>query len=355
MKRNRSWQNNWVVLAICALGLALPSSGSAGLIYRQTFDDGDGVPEVTPGAGVLGVDPAGGNGDAAFDGSGGVFGGVLNLSSGTNVDTAAIAGTTAPAVGGSNIENIGTLNEVTVTMWVNIQGFRTDVRNRFTNVIVLGDTPTNFSTPNGLGIALGTNRTAATATTGPREMNVYVKGSTAAPLDFESNPSGIDGFALTAGEWTFMALTYDGSSTLANDSAIQLAATGGLSSLNGQVYKGTQTTPVTRFEAAFTNPPPAGNNAAANPAGNSAGPIAFSTSTGLFLGNSNALTRGIDGFIDDVQVFDRVLSANDIDAIRQLGPQGVTIPEPSTLVLTSLLFAALVLADRRRAGCGSRN
>src|SRR6187401_1658264 len=102
-------QKTWPAIVACACLIGWPTTSNAVLVYRQTFDDANGTPEITPGDGILGIDPAGGNGDATFDATGGLFGGVLNLSSGTNIDTAAMAGTTAPAVGGSNITGLGTL------------------------------------------------------------------------------------------------------------------------------------------------------------------------------------------------------------------------------------------------------
>jgi hypothetical protein len=75
------------------------------------------------------------------------------------------------------------------------------------------------------------------------------------------------------------------------------------------------------------------------------------TDVGINVGTARNGTnnRGFDGLIDEVAMWSRVLSANEIQQVRSLGLAGapLTIPEPSSLVIAAALLAGLGLSGRK--------
>jgi hypothetical protein len=147
------------------------------------------------------------------------------------------------------------------------------------------------------------------------------------------------GTTTTAGTWTFVVLTYDGASTNANDSADQLVATGNASQVNGQLYFGTSALPVTRFDAPFNNDF-VNHGDATKP---SAGAVNFGAAAKLFLANNATANRGLDGLIDDVRLYDTILTAAEVEELRL---QSGGVPEPASLA--SLVVVALIVLGYRQ-------
>jgi hypothetical protein len=310
------------------------------LIYHQSFDAANGVPSVTPGGGDLAP-----NGTASFAATGGVVGGTLNANVASALDATPLAATTL--AGGSAISGLGSLSKFTLSFWVNVDSYRTSgSASRDHRTVIIGDAAS-------LGeIALGatgansvvfTVRNNIGSKLNPRTIDVVVNGSAAAGLDGVGNPKGIVGTTTTAGTWQFIALTYDGTSTNANDSTDQLAATGGASQVNGQLYFGSAANAVTRFDAPFNNDfsSNATHGDATKP---SAGAVNFGAAAKLFLANNAAATRGLDGFIDDVRLYDTILSAAEVEELRL---QSGGVPEPAGLA-SLVVVASTVLGWRQR-------
>jgi hypothetical protein len=320
------------------MGLGLSCNSAVGaLIYHQNFDAANGVPSVTPGGGDLAT-----NATASFAATGGIVGGTLNANVASALDATPLASTTL--AGGSAISGLNSLSKFTLSFWVNVDSYRTSgSASRDHRAVIIGDSAS-------LGeIALGASGANSVVFTvrnnigsklNPRTIDVVVNGSAAAGLDGVGNPRGIVGTTTTAGTWTFVALTYDGTSPNANDSADQLAATGNASQVNGQLYFGTSALSVTRFDAPFNNDF-ANHGDATKP---SAGAVNFGAAAKLLLANNAAATRGLDGFIDDVRLYDTILSAAEVENLRL---QSGGVPEP-TAFASLVVVASIVLGWRRR-------
>jgi hypothetical protein len=280
------------------------------LVYHQTFDNADGVPTVTPGGGVLAV-----NATASFAATGGISGGVLNANVASPTDATPLASTIVS--GGTPLSGLGTVSQFTMTFWFNVDAYRTSGGSSRDHRLVILTTSTgapdiNFGTVSANTVAF-TVRNNIGSKLNPRAIDVMLNGSWASGLDGVGNPTGIVGTTTTAGTWNFVALTYDGTSTNANDSAAQLAATGGVSQVNGQLYFGTSATPVTRFDAPLNSDFTAHGDATKP----SAGSITFDDSSKLLLANNTAATRGLDGYMDDFRIYNTILTATEVEALRQ--------------------------------------
>jgi hypothetical protein len=341
-----SW-NRLATFAITASFSLIALSGGAAraaLLYSQNFDNFPpttttvATPGVTPGGGLLGI-----AGTAAFSSSGGVFGGSLNAS-GNNNNTTTGTGVAATSVGsGSTIGGVGTLNQFTVTFWFNPSTVRTGGGSSIQHRLLTFGDSTTTDVPGGAAAGFWL-RNNTSGTTNPFTLDVFVKGRTVTPLDGVGNATGIAGTESPIGTWTFVALTYDASSSFGNDSAIQSVATGGASMVNGQLYHGTNTTAVTRFDAPITV---ATGTSSGDPTAASSGPIDFGAAAQLLLANRSAGARAFDGFMDDVRIYDSVLSAAEVEGVRRQGLVGA-IPEPSTSVLAAICGLGALRFRRRR-------
>jgi hypothetical protein len=328
-----------VAISLAAIGFSSVycSQSHATLIYWQNFENGDGVADVTPGGGDLGV-----NATASFAATGGIVGGVLNANVASPVDATPLAATTA--TGGSAISGLGTLSKFTISLWVNVDSYRTTTGSRDHRLLNIGK-----STAPG-DIALGANaadsivftvRNNASGKLNPKTIDVVLNGSAAAGQT-GGNPNGIVGTTTTAGTWAFVALTYDGTSTNANDSADQLAATSGASQVNGQLYFGTSALVATRFDAPFNNDF-INHGDSTKP---SAGPVNFGSTAKLLLANNATANRGLDGYIDDVRIYDSILTAAEVENVRL---ESAPVPEPSSLLLAGLgIFTAIGARQRHK-------
>jgi hypothetical protein len=352
MKR-RTWLITIVTsLALGGGGLGFWGQAQGALVYWQNFDGdgvtGDGIADVTPGGGDLGLATGGVNGNASYSATSGVFGGRLNANGGTATAATSSAATTISP--GTPITGMGTLSKFTVSFWLNIDSYRTGaLNNTHTRALILGDSSIGDINVGALGansVAFGV-RNNTTSVPNPRALDITVNGSSSTALSSVGNFQGIPGTTTTAGQWTFVALTYDGTSVNADNSGDQLIATGGLSSVNGQLYMGTTVATPTRFAVPFTNDFTT-HGVATNP---SAGLVGLGSAARLFLANSIGSNRGLDGFLDDVRVYDSLLSATEVEIVRQQGLLGI-IPEPSSLCLIGIGFIGMMRARRKSSRSG---
>ena len=347
----------WLLAAVATLfflglGNGRARRAEAALVYWQNFDGdgvtGDGIADVTPGGGDLGLATGGANGNASYAAAGGVFGGRLNANGGTATAATSSASTTISP--GTPISGLGALSKFTVSFWLNIDSYRTGgLNNTHTRALILGDSNVGDIAVGAVGansVAFGVRNNTNTVPN-PRALDITVNGSSSTALA-SGNFQGIPGTTTTAGQWAFVALTYDGTSINADNSSDQLLATGGLSSVNGQLYMGTTVVAPTRFAVPFTNNFTT-HGVATDP---SAGAVDLGSAARLFLANNIGSNRGMDGFLDDVRVYDSLLSAAEVEIVRQQGLLGI-IPEPSSMVLLGIGVAGLMRTRRRLSRSGS--
>jgi hypothetical protein len=316
-------------VAAVAVVTTLCGQSSAALIYWQNFEGGDGLADV--GVGDLGITNTAGAspGNTFFSSTNGVLGGsydaTSNVTANNSVNFNGIASTTA--TGGtalSALPNAGTLNQFTISFWLKTQALGTS--SRAGRLLTLGPAgTTEILNPNSVGfVQVGTGSGASTSKIGPYFGTTDLTAA-----------AGI-GAANNLNEWTFIAVSYDGTSSNGDNSTIQNAATG--SSINGQFYRGTDTTAVVRTDLPIVT-------TVGTPSSSSLGALSLGTNATLFLANRIALTRSYDGWIDDVRIYDTVLTASDIETVRQ---QGTGVPEPASLVLIGLgVVGAVGLRSRR--------
>jgi hypothetical protein len=315
-------------------------SARAGLIYWHNFDGGDGVADSPVNiGGDLGISNTGGLPPVAtaFSAAGGIFGGSYDASSNSTPGVAVPGGAGGLASTGATegtAVNLGTMTSLTVTLWIKTDQLPTTTSNQAARLIVLGAAGVNdVQQANSLSIVV---RSAVGGT--PSKTNTVQILSHA----IDSSNGGIGNNpadAVVAGQWTFLALSYDGTSTLGNDSATQNAATGGLSSVNGQYYRGTDSSSIVRTPVPLTTT--AGNAAAA-----SQGAFSFGASSVVFLAGRPNGSRQFDGWIDDVRIYDSVLSESDVESVRTQGLIGV--PEPRSFLLIVLSSVGLFAIARKR-------
>ncbi|MEX0641704.1 MAG: hypothetical protein WD468_03335 [Pirellulales bacterium] len=313
---NKGWLRRIRQLVQWALIVAMASTASLAFatvgqpIYWLNFEDGDGVPDITPGGGTLGLWNSPGvpdivpEGGVAFSAADGVFGGSLNanVNQSYGADPTGYAWTRA----GTSVAfpNAGVLNQVTVTVWIKST---TEPSNSFGRIWALAPDSTDPLDITSAG-AIGIDFQNSASRRRPEVASNMVVNN---PLT-----AGI-GNQVTKDEWTFIALSYDGTSTNGNNSTVQSDATGGLSTLNGQVYMGTNAAAVTRYELGMTVTTRDADDA-------SGGPLNFTEAGTVLLANRSATGRGFIGFIDDFRVYDSVLTPLEVENVRQQGLLGNT-------------------------------
>jgi hypothetical protein len=316
------------ILAVMALGFVLTGRAESSLLYWQNFEGGNGVADV--GVGNLAIDnkPAPSAGATFFSATDGVFGGSYNATSNVTANnsinfngiasTGAAGGTALSTLPNQSGGGPGSLNQFTISFWMKTQTISNN-SGRAGRLLTIGASgTTDILNANSLGFV----QIASTAALGPTKVAPYF-GTT----DLTA-AAGI-GANNVVDEWTFIALSYDGTSTNGDNSTIQNAATG--SSINGQFYRGTNTTSVVRSDLPIVA-------TVGTPSSASLGALNLGNSAIMFLANRPALTRSYDGWIDDVRLYDSVLSATDVETVRAQGLTGV--PEPSSIALAVLALAA---------------
>jgi hypothetical protein len=314
--------SSYFCFAMMAAGVSFASDANAQLpppIYWLNFDDGDGVPDLTPGGGTMGlwnspevpnIVPAGG---VTFSATDGIFGGSLNatVNQTYSADPTGYASTDQGA--GTAIAfpdqvpdsgTAGDMNKITVTVWY--KSTTVPGANTFGRIWGIGPsagTTTDITSPETFGIDFQNSSSR-------RRPEVASNGLV------HTATAGI-GNQVAQNEWAFFALTFDGTSALGNDSTVQSTATGGLSTINGQVYSGSNTASVTRFELPMTTV--RGDATASN-----VGIFEFTDTGKIFLANRTTTGRGFIGFIDDFRIYDYVLTPLQVENVRQQGLVGNT-------------------------------
>jgi hypothetical protein len=324
-----------IVAGLLAMLMVCTRYSPAAVVYWQNFDGATpGVPAI--GTGTLINRPAGasntiGNPGTAispseFSPSGGIFGGVFNntASPADMVYGSQVASTTLTGGGATPIDSlpdqtgggIGSMNQFTITFWAKAETLANTATAHDRRMLILGSSGASKDVVTANQNIVGFVVSSPNLTP---ELDIYQKMDTWNTS--VTNDVGITGAGMSLDTWTFIALTYDGTSALGNDSTVQGALTGGASSLNGQVYLGTDITSVSRFAVPITTTP--GDASAA-----SSGTFNFGNAAVLILGNRTNSTTGrvFDGWIDDVRIYDAALSPADVEQVRFQGLQGIVAP-----------------------------
>jgi len=227
---------------------------------------------------------------------------------------------------GSSENNIGSLNQFTITLWVNAADL-----NGYQTLIALGsDDDFGAGSANSVTLRLVSGKIQATIGGAP-------SGNTTTLFNSSD--------ALTTGEWAFIAISYDGTSSGTYDSIVQAAATGGSAQENKanlQVYRG-NTDAATSTERKGIGYGKADPNWQVSP-----GTLDFGTNASIYLGNLPANGTIFVGQLADVRIYNSVLSSSDIDSIRM--DYINQIPEPSSVaLLVTLPGLVLLLRTFKRA------
>lgn len=216
----------------------------------------------------------------------------------------------------SENNNVGTLDQFTVTFWVK----STDL-NGYQTVFAAGTDPSfTRSSLNQFSIRLVSGK-----------IQVTINGPTSQSATTLFNAES----ALTSGEWTFIAVSYDGTSSLRSNSTAQEAATGNSSNL--QLYRGDESseTSISRSGIGFGTV----EDAAASP-----GTIALGSTSTFYVGNITDETTIFNGELSDLRVYDSILTPTEVNEIRLSN-----IPEPSSsAALLSVLVALSIVVSRRK-------
>ena len=303
-------------------------SGWAAPIYQWNFNGGTGTPNVTAGGGNLTITNST-HGASTFNGTGVTGAAGDNAYDGYNAvnqyNTADPAGIASTAVG-DVLSGLGTLTDFTVTFWMksnnafpmpNQNGSSINAR-----LVMVGTSSTYDQGAGGLELALNSSD----------KLQKGVNGNN--PISTNSFSTFLPANGMSASDWVFVAFGYDGntSNSVFFDPVIQ-AATGSADNNNAYVYLGSKTASPVLFDSAAVLA--AGNT--------SPGPVLLGSSAFAFLGNRSSLSRDFTGSIDDVRIYNSVLSASDLDAVR-----ASAVPEPTSAVILGILGAAGLSRRRRR-------
>lgn len=334
---------NFCKLALFSLACFIWNPRAQAAVLYQWGLDGTGVPSVTAGGGTLTVSNST-NGSSYFSSTGGWTGQPTDgyyASGGTNPGTTNQYGTADPAgvaatSSGNVLTGLGTLGSFTVTMFVNpAEAWGTTSGTAAINnsrLMMLGPSGYDEGTSSpGFALAIN-NGNAFQVAIGGQSFGINpTLASNAGSIS--STLTGASQSANT-GQWVFVAFSYDGSATGANpyaDSAIS-SATGGAEANNDYLYIA---------DAGNSNlilMTPNTGAGAIQSGNNSPGAVAFGSAAYAYLGNRSSLSRDFLGGIDDVSIYNGILSQSQLDALN-------TVPEPASLGLMSL--CALALLQRR--------
>lgn len=274
------------LLSVFAIG---PSAGAA-LVYWQNFEGGNGVEDT--GSGVGGNLGLAGSATYATDPN---LGTALDLTANTGIGGTSLAST--GSAGGTAL-NLGTLNNFTVTMWVNIAAFGTANSANSGRVLVVGKSGTVDATAAD-SFSINLQQSGLSGTQKSR-FNAFHQGNN--NLTLSGGLTGIGPENVT-NVWTFVALTIDTAGT-------------------DYFYHGTDTASVTSFALPV----------------DATSSLAIGNAGVVLVGNRASGSRAFDGLVGDIRIYNTALTAQQVEALR-----AATVPEPSTcLLITSILGAALV-------------
>lgn len=259
------------------------ATGQGALLLQYTFDAGTAADTGT-GTPANGTLINGGSFTTNTPGGSGQA-----YSTGAGVNTYLTTGTTATPEAGPPAK-LTALNAFTISFWVNLQAAPA-VNDRLVST---------WDTGLSNGFDLRINSTSAT----DMQLTAVVDSVTASSSANLSAPS--------TNSWLFVAFTYDGSLTASNlilySGSISAAATQLGTALS--VNSGAVSTTGTAFQVGGTG--------------------------------ASSADRSPSAFFDDVRVYDTVLTAAELEAVR-LG----NIPEPSVVGLAGLSLAGLLVRRRR--------
>jgi hypothetical protein len=307
-------------LVAAAMFGMLPSA-SGNLLYQWNFNSADGsntgtgtggtlAANVGPAATTPAKDWVGGNFNAT-----GVSGAVGDKAyEGWNSSDSWWGNFYSDAVGIGNV-NMSTASQFTITMWINRDGGNN------AEILNIGSTSTPGSSSNpGISLALNGNW--------DNGIRVGINGN-----------SGWTGDLWGAGytsDWVFLAIAYNGANVTGgaynNDGTMigiygttgnAAIITGGLSS-SAIVAQG-----LGIHDGSWWNP---------------AGAAAVGSTATAFIGNDGPGTAGFSGQLDDIRIYDSLLTVSEIEAIRVQA-----VPEPSAFALAGIGLAGLVVFRRRAA------
>ena len=296
--------SRWVALT-CVAGcfLIAATNSRAALVLQYGFDEPSGD-ALDTGVGI----PANGQ---FFDGatrSNNTPGGIGQSLDLTNDDPNAL-------VRDGDADKLDGLTQLTVSTWINVSAYPGDAGPGITNsgnkrLVSKQDS-------GGGGFTFNLNSAVNDGTAGANDFKVGLFIGDEGGVGFTSGTSTADVDANTISaqnHWVFLAVTYDGTS--ATD--------------NTRFYIGDANTPVTQLGQTLT----LGQTTIA------------SGSARVGVGFTDAAASGfdfsVDGYQDDVRVYNTALSLADLNAARL----AALVPEPSSLLLMS--FAVGLLVPRRR-------
>ena len=270
-----------IFLLLVASLVSVPNSAQAALLLRYNFDEANSgtVPALDSGTGV----PAPGIFNAGATRTG-------NTPAGNSLG--ALDAVVDGYVSGGDSDKLDALSTMTFTGWINLQGAPANGNRIFAKQLPSG----NFD---GFSFALSTPNAGSIAANN-FAINLALGGAT---FGFNRSAADLD----ADNKWIFVAATYDGSTV--------------------QFYAGDET----------TAPAPLGSNllAGANPASLAANANEFRVAT------SSTGTVSAPIWIDDVRVYDVVLDAAALDAVRV-----ANIPEPTCVTLGALGMVSLIALKR---------
>jgi len=314
-----------VLAAAVLLGFLNGLSHAAAPLYQWNFNGGNGANTGTGAGGTLALDvglTTGDNGYASgsFSDTAGV--GILKDSGDKafrssnaydNYYPGAFYSPITNAAAVSNL-NLSTVNQFTITMWIKRSGQRN------VDLLNIGNTTTPGQGSNP-GVSIGLDGNWANG------IRVGINGHTGYTGDLWN--------AGTDNDWVFLSVSYDGTDTYNVYEDPTMNAIYGRDQ-NTAIVTGTQSTSATVATGMGLH---IGDYW--TPTGN----LSLSDTATMFLGNdgSNTLgtTNGFDGLLDDVRIYNGLLTVSDIEAVRQ-----EAVPEPSCMALVGL--GALSLRRRRR-------
>jgi hypothetical protein len=312
LKIRTKMKTNKLILGVAALVMfgVLPGAFAVDPLYQWDFNSADGANTGTGTGGTLTAD-VGGATTGNFTGTG-VSGNVGDSSLSTFSSSDSYWGSGYGNAAAVSSLDLSTFNQFTITMWVKRSGGNN------ADLLNIGSTatPTSGSNP---GVSIGLNGSWDNG------MRVGVNGYNTWTGDFWS--------AGTDNDWVFLAVAYDGTGGIWWDPAM-LALYG--ADRNLAIITGDTTTSA---GVAANIPLHIGDW------GTAAGVAAVGSTATIFLASNGSGSEGYSGDLDDVRIYNSLLSVSEIDAVRLSAIQPV--PEPATMALAVVGGVALLLLRRR--------
>lgn len=305
------------ILAAVALLASLSGADAASLLYQWNFNGGNGANTGTASGGSLVANVGTGTSTGSFT-SAGVSGtaGDYALSTSNTYDSwwGSFSGDAA-GVGAVDLSSVSVSDQFTITMWFKRTGSNSPT------LLAIGDTssPTSSSNP---GIAITAQPGWSNNGSG---VNVSVNGY---------GTDGGSGDLWGAGaesDWVFLAVAYDGTGGIWWNPTMN-----GLFGQHRNLFflTGDASTAASVAEGHALN---------IGDWGTSAGGLGLGSTASIFLGNNGPNTAGFSGFMDDVRIYDGLLTVSEIEGVRQ----AALVPEPSTVLMFGLCGLGLVIRRRR--------